>query len=161
MYTSRATTPLTLLHLDLWPPSPTPSTSGARYFLLIVDDFSFYSWLYSLSSKDQEQLNLKIKCLQSNNGSKFFLFSKCLVSNGIDNRFSCPYTPTQIGHVERKISISLKQEFPSFQLHLYLYPIGFMSFTQLLILSTGCPLPLSEINSPSLTSFTKFKMMAC
>ena len=39
---SHASCPLELLHLNLWGPAPCPSTSGARYFLIIIDDFSRY-----------------------------------------------------------------------------------------------------------------------
>lgn len=37
---SHASAPLELLHLDLWGPAPCMSTTGACYFLLLVDDFS-------------------------------------------------------------------------------------------------------------------------
>ena len=88
---SHASHPLQLLHLDLWGPAPCPATSGARYVLLIIDDFSRYTWLYFLSTKDQalpsfinfqklveRQLNTFIKHLQSNNGGEFLAFKSCL-----------------------------------------------------------------------------------
>ncbi|RVX10831.1 Retrovirus-related Pol polyprotein from transposon RE2 [Vitis vinifera] len=31
-----------LIHTDLWGPAPSPSTSGARYFLLFIDDYSSF-----------------------------------------------------------------------------------------------------------------------
>ncbi|KAL6346216.1 hypothetical protein AAG906_027970 [Vitis piasezkii] len=38
--TSRASSPLELIHADLWGPAPIPSSTGARYFLLLMDDYS-------------------------------------------------------------------------------------------------------------------------
>ena len=72
-------------------PAPVISTTGARYFLLFIDDFSQFSWLYPLHSKDQalptffkfktlveNQFNSRIKCLQSDNGGEFLAFSSFL-----------------------------------------------------------------------------------
>ena len=39
---SRASHPLALLHADLWGLASIPSTTGARYFILFVDDFSHF-----------------------------------------------------------------------------------------------------------------------
>ena len=88
---SHASHPLELLHLELWDPAPCPATSGARYVLLIIDDFSFYTWLYFLSTKDrafhsfinfqklvERQLNTSIKHLQSDNGGEFLAFKSYL-----------------------------------------------------------------------------------
>ena len=51
--TLKASLPLELLHMDLWGPSPFPSTLGVRYCFLIVDDFSLYTWVYFIPTKDQ------------------------------------------------------------------------------------------------------------
>ena len=40
---SRASHLLALVHADIWGVAPTPSTSGARFFLLLIDDFSRFS----------------------------------------------------------------------------------------------------------------------
>jgi len=37
--------PLEIIHFDLWQ-SPVLSTSGYRYYIFLVDDFSHYTWLY-------------------------------------------------------------------------------------------------------------------
>ena len=50
---SRASSPLELIHADLWGPAPIPSSTGARYFLLLMDDYSRLVWLYLLLTKDQ------------------------------------------------------------------------------------------------------------
>lgn len=38
-----------LIHCDLWGPYRTPTHSGARYFLTIVDDYSRGVWLYLMT----------------------------------------------------------------------------------------------------------------
>ncbi|RVW18439.1 Retrovirus-related Pol polyprotein from transposon RE1 [Vitis vinifera] len=48
---SKASTPLELIHANLWGPAPISSTIGVKYFLLLLDDFSRYSWIYEGSSK--------------------------------------------------------------------------------------------------------------
>ncbi|RVW20916.1 Retrovirus-related Pol polyprotein from transposon RE2 [Vitis vinifera] len=91
----RASHPFALLHADLWGPTSIPSTTGARYFILFVDDFSHFSWIYPLHSKDQalsvfikfkslveNQFNSRIQCLRSDNGGEFKAFSSYLATHG-------------------------------------------------------------------------------
>ncbi|GJS76094.1 retrovirus-related pol polyprotein from transposon TNT 1-94 [Tanacetum coccineum] len=63
---------LELLHMDLCGPMRVASINGKRYILVIVDDYSRYTWVYFLRSKDetpeiikkfiaQAQLNYKAK----------------------------------------------------------------------------------------------------
>ncbi|KAL5563802.1 hypothetical protein UlMin_033549 [Ulmus minor] len=112
---SRASSPLDLIHTDIWGPAPVLSTSGSRYFILFVDDNTRFTWLFPLQTKDQalqvfiqfrtlveNQFNSKIKLLQSDNGGEFKVFARYLQANGIAHRFSCPYTSAQNGRVERK-----------------------------------------------------------
>ena len=116
MSVSRASHPFALLHADLWGPTSIPSTTGARYFILFVDDFSHFSWIYPLHSKDQalsvfikfkslveNQFNSRIQCLRSDNGGEFKAFSSYLATHGIKSQFSCPYTPEQNGQAENKL----------------------------------------------------------
>ncbi|WVZ88685.1 hypothetical protein U9M48_035177 [Paspalum notatum var. saurae] len=41
-----------LIHCDLWA-SPVPSISGYKYYLVVLDDFSHYSWTFPLRSKSE------------------------------------------------------------------------------------------------------------
>ena len=79
-----ASKPLELVYTDIWGLASVKSTSGAKYFILFVDDYSRYTWFYSLQTKDQvlpifkqfklqmeNQFDTKIKCLQSDNGGEF------------------------------------------------------------------------------------------
>ena len=76
LFSSRASQSLALIHANLWGPAHTLATNGAKYFLVFVDDFSRFSWIYMLHSKDQvssyfvqfqsfveKQFELPIECL--------------------------------------------------------------------------------------------------
>ena len=51
--TSTITEPLQLLHMDLFGPVNVMSVSKMRYVLMIVDDYSMYTWVLFLHSKDE------------------------------------------------------------------------------------------------------------
>ena len=51
--TSSSTSPLEIVYSDLWGPAPLLSNNGFRYYVVFVDDFSKYSWIYFLRSKDE------------------------------------------------------------------------------------------------------------
>ena len=37
-----------LFHSDVWGPSPVSSIGGSRYFIVFVDDYSCYSWIFHM-----------------------------------------------------------------------------------------------------------------
>ncbi|KAK2369267.1 putative mitochondrial protein [Trifolium repens] len=111
------TRPLQLLHMDLFCPSRTRSFGGNVYALVIVDDFSRYSWTLFLVQKSdalkafkkfakqiQNEKSLKIVSIRSDHGGEFqnALFEEFCEENGIFHNFSAPSTPQQNGVVERK-----------------------------------------------------------
>ncbi|KAL8125543.1 hypothetical protein AgCh_012997 [Apium graveolens] len=113
--------PLQLLHMDLFGPVNALSISRKRYCLVIVDDFSKFSWTYFLGSKDEaseiiinhikqvnNHLDFKVRNIRSDNGTEFRNSTMRLFceENGIMHEFSAPRTPQQNGVVERK-NISL------------------------------------------------------
>jgi hypothetical protein len=49
----RASTPLDLIHSDLMGPFPHPSINKVRFFLIFVDDFSRFTWIYFLRKKSE------------------------------------------------------------------------------------------------------------
>ena len=114
---SKTTKCLELLHMDLFGPVQVMSLSKKRYCLVIVDDFSRFTWTYFLHSKDEtagilqdfvkqveKQYDLHVKSFRSDNGTEFKnkeLDAFC-VSKGISRQFSIPRTPEQNGVVERK-----------------------------------------------------------
>ena len=109
--------PLDRLHCDLWGPSPVVSVQGFKYYAVIVDDFSRYSWIFPLKSKSdfcdvfmvfqkqvENQFSKKIKVFQSDGGGEFIStrFKTHLQGHGIQHLISCPSTPEQNGIAERK-----------------------------------------------------------
>jgi transposase InsO family protein len=114
MMTSR---PLELLHMDLFGPIAYLSIRGSKYGLVIVDDFSRFTWVLFLYDKletqstlkhflrrAQNEFELKVKKIRSDNGFEFknLLVEEYLEEEGIKHEFSAPYTPQQNGVVERK-----------------------------------------------------------
>lgn len=43
--------PLQLVHSDVWGPSPVISNKNYRYYVNFIDDFSKFTWLFSMSTK--------------------------------------------------------------------------------------------------------------
>lgn len=56
---NKATRVFELVHTDVWGPYRTPSSSGARYFLTIVDDYSRSVWIYLMAEKRETQQHLQ------------------------------------------------------------------------------------------------------
>ena len=109
--------PLELLHIDLFGPVKTESIGGKRYGMVIVDDYSRWTWVKFLSRKDeshsvfstfiaqvQNEKACRIVRVRSDHGGEFEndKFESLFDSYGIAHDFSCPRTPQQNGVVERK-----------------------------------------------------------
>ena len=43
--------PLDLLYTDVWGPSPIRSIDGLSYYVIFVDHFTKYSWLFPMANK--------------------------------------------------------------------------------------------------------------
>jgi transposase InsO family protein len=111
------TQPLELIHMDLFRPVAYLSLGGNKYGLVIVDDYSRFTWVFFLYDKcqvqekvkifirrAQKEFSLPIKKVRSDNGTKFknTQVEEFLNEEGIKHEFSTPYTPQQNGVVERK-----------------------------------------------------------
>ena len=55
--------PLELLHLDLVGPARTESLGGKRYIMVVVDDFTRYTWIILLRSKSDAPEHIEL-CVQ-------------------------------------------------------------------------------------------------
>uniref|UniRef100_A0A453GJS8 Integrase catalytic domain-containing protein n=1 Tax=Aegilops tauschii subsp. strangulata TaxID=200361 RepID=A0A453GJS8_AEGTS len=114
---SKIYAPFDLIHCDLWT-SPVVSFSGFQYYLVVLDDFTHFSWTFPLRNKSDTstvlqrfftfvhtQFNVIIKSMQCDNGGEFINSSlrTFFSSNGIAYRFSCPHTSPQNGNAERMI----------------------------------------------------------
>jgi histone deacetylase 1/2 len=114
---SRVASPFFLIHCDLWT-SPIVSCSGYKYYLVILDDYSHYSWVFPLPAKSETcdtllrffsfvatQYHTTIRCMQSDNGGEFLTTTlrDHFSAHGVSLRLSCPYTSPQNGRAERLI----------------------------------------------------------
>ncbi|GJQ92186.1 retrovirus-related pol polyprotein from transposon TNT 1-94 [Tanacetum coccineum] len=109
---------LELLLMDLFGPSAVRSYGGNRYTLVIVYDYSRYTWTRFLkdkieafdqfeifSKKIQNQLGCTIVSIRTDHGREFdneVQFGEFCNANGITHNFSAPRTPQSNGMVERK-----------------------------------------------------------
>ena len=108
---------LDLIHYDIWGPSPIKSNLGFVYYVLFIDDYSRFTWLYPLKLKSdfydtfiqfqnfvENQYSTHIKIFQSDDGAVFTsnCFKAHLHTSGIHHQLSCPYAPAQNGRAERK-----------------------------------------------------------
>ena len=39
-----------LIHFDVWGPSPIASIKGSQYFVVFINDYSHYSWIFPMKS---------------------------------------------------------------------------------------------------------------
>nr|GEV18776.1 hypothetical protein [Tanacetum cinerariifolium] len=76
--------PLYKLHIDLFGPTFVKSLNKKSYYLIVTDDYSRFTWVFFLATKDEtspilktfitgleNQLNLKVKVIRSDNGTEF------------------------------------------------------------------------------------------
>ncbi|KAL8130930.1 hypothetical protein AgCh_007017 [Apium graveolens] len=106
-----------IIHSDVWGPSRVGSLSGKYYYVVFIDDWSRYSWVYFLRQKSevlqvfkyfqamvQTQFNKKIKILRTDSGGEYISkeFNHFLAEEGIIHQTSCPHQPQQNGVAERK-----------------------------------------------------------
>jgi hypothetical protein len=116
---SRSTAPLQLLHMDLCGPFRIPSSGGALYFMVIIDDYSRYIWLRLLKKKDEASQHIKdfkawaetlhsgaglrIKQVRFDGGGEFMSgeLRSYFASAGISVQVTVPDTPSQNGVAER------------------------------------------------------------
>ena len=112
-----ASRPLERVHCDLWGPSPVTFIQGFRFYVIFVDNYSRFCWLYPLKHKSdffniftqfqnlvENQLSTKITTFQCDGGGEFISnkFLAHLRDCGIQQLVSCPHTPQQNGLAERK-----------------------------------------------------------
>ncbi|GJW57459.1 retrovirus-related pol polyprotein from transposon TNT 1-94 [Tanacetum coccineum] len=108
---------LNLLHMDLCGPMRVASINGKKYILVIVDDYSRYTWTLFLRSKDetpevlkdfltmiQRNLQAQVISVRTDRGTEFLnkTLHAYFKEEGIEHQTSTPRTPEQNGVVERR-----------------------------------------------------------
>jgi transposase InsO family protein len=111
------TRPLEMLHMGLFGPVAYISIGGNKYGLVIIDDYSHFTWVFFLQDKSESQkvlkkflrraqneFDAKVKKIRSDNGTEFknTQVEDFLDEEGIKHEFLAPYTPQQNGVAERK-----------------------------------------------------------
>ncbi|GKB10025.1 putative ribonuclease H-like domain-containing protein [Tanacetum coccineum] len=109
--------PLHMLHMDLFGPTNVKSLMKKSYCLVVTDDFSRFSWVFFLATKDEtsgilktfiteieNQLDYKVKVIRSDNGTEFknSVMNQFCEIKGIKREFSVARTPQQNGVAERR-----------------------------------------------------------
>jgi len=104
------------VHSDLWGPAPVETISRKRYYVSFTDDYSRYTNVYFLSTKDETfesyqvyeawlstQHNAHIKCLRSDRGGEYLSeeFSTHLKKAGTTRKLTVHDTPEHNGVAER------------------------------------------------------------
>ncbi|GJX30336.1 retrovirus-related pol polyprotein from transposon TNT 1-94 [Tanacetum coccineum] len=114
--TSSSKRQLQIINMDLCGPMRVESFNGKKYVLVIVDDYSRYTWTHFLRSKDktpkvlidflklvQRGLHAQVRTVRTDKGTKFL--NKTLhahfAQEGIEHQTSTARTPEQNGNVER------------------------------------------------------------
>nr|GEX75044.1 hypothetical protein [Tanacetum cinerariifolium] len=108
---------LQLLHMNLCGPMRVASINGKRYVLVIVDDYSRFTWTHFLRSKDetpevlidflrlvQKGLHAQVRIVRTDKGTEFLnkTLHAYFASEGILHQTSVARTPKQNGVVEKQ-----------------------------------------------------------
>nr|GEY42196.1 hypothetical protein [Tanacetum cinerariifolium] len=109
--------PFFRLHMDLFGPTFIKSLNKKSHCLVVTDDYSRFTWVFFMATKDEtslilktfiigleNQLSLKVKVIKSDNETKFKNsdVNQFCGMKGIKREFSVPRTPQQNGIAERK-----------------------------------------------------------
>ena len=107
-----------LIHSDVWGPSPVASIGRSQYFVVFIDDYSRYSWIFPMKSRSkilpiysnfakmvETQFSKRIKTFRFDNALEY---TQCAVqallhSYGIVHHLTCLGTSQQNGRAERKL----------------------------------------------------------
>ncbi|GKA76510.1 putative ribonuclease H-like domain-containing protein [Tanacetum coccineum] len=106
-----------MLHMDLFGPTNVKSLMKKSYCPVVTDDFSRFSWVFFLATKDEtsgtlktfitkieNQLDYKVKVIRSDNGTEFknSVMNQFCEMNSIKREFSVARNPQQNGVAERR-----------------------------------------------------------
>ncbi|GKB29179.1 putative ribonuclease H-like domain-containing protein [Tanacetum coccineum] len=111
------TKPLFMLHMDLFGPTFVSSLMHKKYCLVVTDDYSMFTRVFFLTTKDETSeilkniikeienvVDKKVKIIRSDNGTEFKnkVMDDFCKEKGIKREYSVARTPQQNGVAERK-----------------------------------------------------------
>ncbi|GKG13957.1 putative ribonuclease H-like domain-containing protein [Tanacetum coccineum] len=106
-----------MLHMDLFVPTFVSSLIHKKYGLVVTDDYSRFTWVFFLASKDETSgilknfitqienlVDKKVKIIRCHNGTEFknSVMNDFCAMKGIRREFSVARTPQQNGVVKRR-----------------------------------------------------------
>ncbi|GJT82125.1 putative ribonuclease H-like domain-containing protein [Tanacetum coccineum] len=109
--------PLHLLHMDLFGPTFVKILKKKMYYLVVTDDYSRFTWVFFLATKDETSgilksfitgienlVDHKVKVIRCDNGTEFKNreMNQFCEMKGILRQFSVARTPQQNGVAERR-----------------------------------------------------------
>jgi transposase InsO family protein len=110
-----------MLHIDLFDPIAYISIGGDKYCLVIVDDYSCFTWVFFLQDKSktqevlkkflkrkQNEFDAKVQKIRSDNGTEFknTQVEDFLDEEGIKHELSAPYTLNKMGWLKGRTVLS-------------------------------------------------------
>ncbi|GJS43224.1 putative ribonuclease H-like domain-containing protein [Tanacetum coccineum] len=111
------TKPLFMLHMDLFGPTFVSSLMHKKYCLVVTDDYSRFTWVFFLATKDETNeilknfikeienlVDKKVKIIRCDNGTEFKnkVMDEFCREKGIRREYSVARTPQQNGVAERR-----------------------------------------------------------
>ncbi|GJT46754.1 putative ribonuclease H-like domain-containing protein [Tanacetum coccineum] len=111
------TKPLFMLYMDLFGPTFVSSLMHKKYFLVVTDDYSRFTWVFFLTTKDETSeilmnfikeienlVDKKVKIIRSDNGTEFKnkVMDDFYREKDIKREYSVAMTPQQNGVTERR-----------------------------------------------------------
>ncbi|GJZ79380.1 putative ribonuclease H-like domain-containing protein, partial [Tanacetum coccineum] len=111
------TKPLFMLHMDLFCPTFVSSLMHKKYCLVVTDDYSRFTWIFFLATKDETSeihknfikeienlLDKKVKIIRCDNGTEFKnkVMDGFYRGKGIRREYSVARTPQQNGVAKRR-----------------------------------------------------------
>jgi hypothetical protein len=120
---------LEMLHMVLFCPVAYISIGGNKYDLVIVDDYSHFTWVFFLQDKGetqevlmkflkraQNEFDAKVKRIRSDNGTDFknTQVEDYFDEGGIKHEFSAPYTPQRKNRTLIEMARTMLDEYKTF-----------------------------------------------
>ena len=151
--------PLQTLYNYLWGPYPVLSVDKKLYYVIFVDQYTKYIWLYTLKNKNkvheifknfqpliERHFQTKIHSFYTDGGGEFEGLKSYLSSQGIEHLVSPPYIPQRVAIAERRHSHII--ETTKTLLHQASLPSKFwiLACQQATYLINRLPTPIYKIN---------------